>query len=171
MAGPQGRPNVTPTSALHAGLHDALPQMARMFCDPWWIIGSAAMVLAGVPGIVPQDIDVLCSRQDALRLREAWKQHVDTTYRPADETRFRSTFARFVHLPMPVEVMGGLELMTEAGWQAVRVHDDMRIDIAGIAVRLPMLEEQRRILLAFGRGKDLDKAARIPVPPEHPHVA
>ena len=59
-------------SALHAGLHDALPQIARTFRDSWWIIGSAAMALAGIPGIVPQDIDVLCSRSDALRLREAW---------------------------------------------------------------------------------------------------
>ena len=43
--------------------------------NDWWIIGSAAMTLAGVAGIVPQDIDVLCSRQDALRLREAWSDH------------------------------------------------------------------------------------------------
>jgi len=170
MAHTQGRARVTPTSALHAGLHEALPQMARTFRDPWWIIGSAAMTLAGVAGVVPQDIDVLCSRQDALRLREAWSDHVDTDYRPADETRFRSAFARFVHLPMPVEVMGGLELMTEAGWQPVRVHDDMRIDIASVAVRIPTRQEQRRILLAFGRGKDLAKAARLSVP-EHPHVA
>ena len=154
---------MTPTSALHAGLHEALPQMARTLRDPWWIIGSAAMTLAGVAGIVPQDIDVLCSRQDALRLREAWRDHVDTAYRPA-------AFTRFVHLPMPVEVMGGLELMTEAGWQPVRVHDDMRVDIAGVAVRIPTRQEQRRILLAFGRGKDLAKAARLSVP-EHPHVA
>ena len=41
---------MTSTSALHAGLHHALPQMARTFRDPWWIIGSAAMALAGVPG-------------------------------------------------------------------------------------------------------------------------
>lgn len=170
MAHTQGRASVTPTSALHAGLHEALPQMARTFRDPWWIIGSAAMTLAGVAGIMPQDIDVLRSRQDALRLREAWSDHVDTAYRPADETRFRSAFTRFVHLPMPVEVMGGLELMTEAGWQPVRVHDDMRIDIAGVAVRIPTRQEQRRILLAFGRGKDLAKAARLSVP-EHPHVA
>ena len=32
------------------------------------------------------------------------------------------------------------------------------------------LEEQRRILRAFGRDKDLAKAARI-ARPEHPHVA
>jgi len=61
--------------------------------------------------------------------------------------------------------------MTSAGWQAVRVHVDLHVDIAGCGVRVPTLEEQRRILLSFGRDKDLAKAARIPVSPEHPHVA
>ena len=73
MAGTQGRTSVSPASALHAGLHDALPQIARTFRDSWWIIGSAAMALAGIPGIMPQDIDVLCSRNDALRLRDSRK--------------------------------------------------------------------------------------------------
>ena len=132
MAGTQGRTSVSPASALHAGLHDALPQIARTVRDPWWIIGSAAMALAGIPGIVPQDIDVLCSRNDALRLREAWIDHVDAQFQPADEARFRSAFSRFTHLPMPLEVMGGLEVMTPSGWQALRVHDDLRLDIADI---------------------------------------
>lgn len=162
---------MTSTSALYAGLHDALPELMRTFRDPWWIIGSAAMVLADIPNVAPQDIDVLCSRRDALQLREAWIDHVDAAYRPADETRFRSAFARFVHLPMPVEVMGGLELMTATGWRPVQVHDDLRLDVAGHEVRVPTLDEQRRILLAFGREKDLAKAARIPVSPEYPHVA
>lgn len=171
MAGTQGRTSVSPASALHAGLHDALPQIARTFRDSWWIIGSAAMALAGIPGIVPQDIDVLCSRNDALRLREAWIDHVDAQFQPADEARFRSAFSRFTHLPMPLEVMGGLEVMTASGWQTLRVHHDLRLDIAGHAVRIPTLLDQRRILLAFGRDKDLAKAARISPSPEHPHVA
>ena len=97
---------MTSTSALHAGLHHALPQMARTFRDPWWIIGSAAMALAGVPGIVPQDIDVLCSRQDSLRLRQTWAVHVDAAYRPADETRCHSTFASFAPHPTPAAAVG-----------------------------------------------------------------
>lgn len=129
------------------------------------------MKLAGVPGIEPRDIDVLCSRSDALRLREAWSDEVDRLFLPADEARFRSTFARFTHLPMPLEVMGALEVMTAAGWQQLRVHDDLQIDIAGYAVRIPTLADQRRILMAFGRDKDLAKAARISLSPEHPHVA
>ncbi len=162
---------MTPSSALHAGLHDALPELARTFRDPWWIIGSAAMAIAGVPGIAPQDIDVLCSRSDALKLREVWSDHVDTKFQPTDEARFRSTFARFTHLPMPLEVMGGLEVMTAAGWRALRVHDDQRIDVAGHTVHIPTLADQRRILLAFGRDKDLAKATRLPLSPEQPHVA
>ena len=171
MARTQGRKPVTPTSALHAGLHDALPELARTFRDPWWIIGSAAMALAGIPDIVPQDIDVLCSRRDALRLREVWSGHIDGQLQPADEARFRSTFARFTHLPMPLEVMGGLEVMTAIGWQELNVRDDVRIDVGDHAVRIPTREDQRRILLAFGRDKDLAKAARIPAASEHPHVA
>lgn len=161
---------MSPSSALHAALHDALPELARTFRDPWWIIGSAAMALAGVPGITPQDVDVLCSRSDAMKLREAWSDHVDAMFRPADEARFRSTFSRFTHLPMPLEVMGGLEVMTASGWQALHVHEDLRIDIAGHAVRIPTLADQHRILLAFGRHKDLAKAARISQSPERPHV-
>lgn len=162
---------MTSTSALHASLHDALPELARTFRDPWWIIGSAAMVLAGASSVVPQDIDVLCSRSDALRLREAWTDHVDANFQPADEARFRSAFSRFTHLRMPLEVMGGLEVMTATGWQALRVHDDLHVDVAGNAVCIPTLADQRRILLAFGRDKDLAKAARIPLSPEHLHVA
>lgn len=162
---------MTPSSALHAGLHGALPGLARTFRDPWWIIGSAAMALAGIPGVVPQDIDVLCSRRDALALRDAWSGHADAGFRPADEARFRSAFVRFVHLPVPLEIMGGLEIMTAAGWQALQVHDDLRLDLGGHAVRIPTLAEQRRILLTFGRDKDLAKAARISPSPEPPHAA
>jgi hypothetical protein len=162
---------VTPTSALHAGLHDALPELARTFRDPWWIIGSAAMALAGVPDVAPQDIDVLCSREDALRLQAAWAPHVDPAYRPQDGSRFRSTFARFAHLPMPLEAMGALEVMTAGDWQPLRVLHDLRVDVGGYRLRVPTLAEQQRIFILFGREKDLAKAARIASFLEHSHVA
>ncbi|MBD9469234.1 hypothetical protein [Pseudoxanthomonas sp. PXM01] len=162
---------MTSTSALHAGLQHALPELARTFRDPWWIIGSAAMALAGVPDIAPHDIDVLCSREDALRLQGVWASHIDRWYRPQDEARFRSTFARFTHLPMPLEAMGGLEVMTSDGWHPLRVLDDMALEIEGHAGRVPTLAEQHRIFLLFGRTKDLAKAARIAAFLEHSHVA
>lgn len=162
---------MTETSALHAGLQDALPELARTFRDPWWIIGSAAMALAGVPGIAPQDIDVLCSRDDATRLRSAWAKQVDPAYHPQDEARFRSTFARFMHLRMPLEIMGGLEVMTPDGWRPLQVRDDAVLGLHGHAIRVPTLADQRRIFLLFGRAKDLAKAARIATFLEHGRVA
>jgi len=161
---------VSQTSALHAGLQHALPELVRTFRDPWWIIGSAAMALAGTPDIAPQDIDVLCSRDDAHRLQAAWTPHADLAYRPQDEARFRSAFARFTHLPMPLEVMGGLEVMTVEGWRPLQVLDDTSIGFGGLAIRVPTFAEQRRIFTLFGRPKDLAKAARIAVFQEDRHV-
>ena len=162
---------MTPLPALHAGLHEALPELARTFRDPWWIIGSAAMVLAGVPDTAPKDIDVLCSREDASRLRTAWAPHIDSVYLPQDGARFRSSFARFMHLPMPLEAMGGLQVMTSGGWESLQVLDDAVLDVHGHAVRVPTLAEQHRIFLLFGRAKDLAKAARIAAFLERSHVA
>lgn len=156
---------------LEAGLRDALPELARTFRDPWWIIGSAAMALMGLPDTVPQDIDVLCSREDASRLRAVWAPHVNSVYLPQDEARFRSSFARFTHLPMPLEAMGGLQVMTADGWALLQVLDDAVLDIHGHAVCVPTLAEQQRILLLFGRVKDLAKADRIASFLEHSHVA
>ena len=129
------------------------------------------MALAGAPDTSPQDIDVLCSRDDALRLQAAWLPHIDAAYRPQDEARFRSTFARFTHLPMPLEVMGGLEVMTAEGWRPLQVLDDVILEIDGHAIRVPTFAEQRRIFTLFGRPKDLAKAARIAAFPEDRHVA
>lgn len=162
---------MTESSALHAGLHIALPELARTFRDPWWIIGSAAMALIGVPEIAPQDIDVLCSRDDALRLQAAWAVHADGVYRPQDDACFRSTFARFTHLPMPLEVMGDLDVMTPEGWRPLRVLEDAAVDVGGHAIRVPTLAEQQRIFLLFGRPKDLAKAARVAAFLEDRHVA
>lgn len=161
MAGVQGRAAVIENAPLLAGLQHAMPELARTFRDPWWIIGSAAMALIGVPDAVPQDIDVLCSTEDALRLRAAWATRVDQAYRPRHDGLFRSTFARFHLSPMPLEVMGGLEVMTPQGWHPLRVLAETVLDVAGRAVRVPTLADQRRIFMLFGRPKDLAKAARI----------
>lgn len=140
------------------------PLMAEVdgrFHDPCWIIGSAAMQLAGVAGVVPNDLDLLCSERDAEALQRNWGRYQDSRYRPAEDDRFRSRFARFHHLPMPLEAMGGLQVKGPQGWQPVAVLADTSVTVAGVNARIPTLEEQLRILRLFGRGKDLAKAERI----------
>ena len=46
--------------------------------DQWWVFGSAAMALAGVPGLVPPDVDLIVSERDARQLVTAWNAHVET---------------------------------------------------------------------------------------------
>jgi hypothetical protein len=159
VAGAQGHRIVTTDQALHDTLLAARPVIAATFHDPWWIIGSAAMALSGVPGVAPDDVDVLCSQRDADALRVAWRAHVDDGHVPQDGARFRSRFARFTQLHMPLEVMGGLEVMSAEGWQPVRVAATACACIGGIEVPVPSLAEQVRILRLFGRGKDLARVA------------
>jgi len=129
--------------------------------DPWWVIGSAAAVLAGVDGFAPHDVDVLLSARDADAFVESQRDTRDTAYVPDDDARFRSRFARFRFAPMPVEVMGGLEVFRHGAWQAVEIAEGSRVACAGGGIPVPSLREQLRLFEWFGRDKDLAKAQRV----------
>lgn len=146
---------------LSATLAIAAPVMARVFRDPWWIIGSAAMRLGGIAQTEPADVDLLCSTGDAERLIAAWQENIDIAYTPHGSDRFRSCFARFRHLPMPLEVMGDLQVRVGPDWQPVRVESSQQVRCDDHAVTLPTWQEQIRILRLFGRDKDLAKADLI----------
>lgn len=122
--------------------------------DPWWVIGSAAVRLHGGDTSVA-DIDVLVSARDAERLLEAWPGEATIGGASA---QFRShPFARLDGAALPVELMADLELCTADGWQPVRPLT--RVARGGVFV--PDREELRAILRAFGREKDLARAALL----------
>ncbi|MFK3889879.1 hypothetical protein [Sphingomonas sp. NPDC079357] len=135
----------------------ALAQVAtalRPARDPWWVIGSAAVRLHGAETSVA-DIDVLVSARDAARLLGAWPGAVTIG---AASNRFRSSpFARLNGAALPVEVMADLELCTDGVWR--RVSPATRVAVAGVFV--PARDELAAILRAFGRGKDLVRAALL----------
>jgi hypothetical protein len=135
----------------------SVPQLHAHCRDEWAVIGSAAAALAGVD-VQAADLDLLTSVADAQRLIALWPSRLDVSYVPAGADRFRSCFARFQFPGMPLEVMGGLELHDERGWQAVRVQDVVHVNVAGIDVPIPARDEQIRILESFGRPKDLARA-------------
>lgn len=143
-------------AATLAGLRPALQAMR----DPWWIIGSAGLALLGAFDERPQDIDLLASAHDAEALTDAWRGHVQADRHPADGVQFRSVYARFAHLPLPVEVMGGLEVHRNGAWETLAVRESEGVVVDGFEVRVPVLAEQIRILRLFGRDKDLVKAAQ-----------
>lgn len=147
-----------------------VPRIAACFRDPWWIIGSTAAHLAGAPEIVPHDVDVLASVRDVDAFVARHGEALDRSTVPADGARFRSRFARFTFAPLPVELMGALEVDAGDGWQAVHVAATRWLDCGGYAVPVPSRAEQLRLFELFGRDKDLAKA-RLLRPDATPSIA
>jgi hypothetical protein len=151
---------VDPLTAWHEALAAAIPDLHRHCRDPWTLIGSAAARLAGAE-VAVADLDVLTSVRDAETLIGHWRARRDEAWTPPSAERFRSRFARFLFPGLPVEVMGGLELCGERGWEPVRIGEVVTVDVAGLAVTIPAVAEQIRVLERFGRPKDLQRAALL----------
>lgn len=151
---------VDTTEALREALVAAVPDLHRHCRDPWTLIGSAAARLAGGE-VVVADLDVLTSVRDAQTLIGHWHMRRDEAYVPPSEERFRSRFARFLFPGLPVEIMGGLEFRGEHGWEPVRIDGLVTLDVAGLAVSVPVVTEQIRVLESFGRPKDLQRATLL----------
>lgn len=137
------------------------PSFAESFRDPWWLIGSTAMLLAGVDDVQPHDIDVLASERDADAFIARHGDLLERDHRPAGDERFHSCFARFRFAPLPVEVMGGLQVRRGNAWMPVRIEATRMVDCAGTMLPIPAPDEQLRLFEWFGRDKDIDKARRL----------
>lgn len=158
---PQAAISVSATdTALHAVLAMAVPELARHCADRWVVIGSAAARLAGAV-VTVADVDVLTSARDADAMIDHWQARRDGSHALVDSHRFRSRFARFDFPGLPLELMGGLELCGDSGWAPVRIDAIVMLDVAGVAVPVPAVSEQIRVLESFGRPKDLQRAAKL----------
>jgi hypothetical protein len=146
--------------ALFVALAELVPELHVHCAEPWCLIGSAAARMLGAEVDVA-DVDVLVSRADADTLMALWADRRETAHAPADDDRFRSHFARFRFPGLPVEVMGGLELHADQGWQPVSPGRLVLAGLQGLAVPVPSLDDQIRILESFGRDKDLRHAAAL----------
>ncbi|RDI99718.1 hypothetical protein DVT68_02430 [Dyella solisilvae] len=143
--------------ALYATLAEIVPELHVHCVEPWCLIGSAAALLAGAD-VGVADVDVLVSRNDAEQLMTLWAERREHTHEPVSAERFRSHFARFRFPGLPVEVMGELELNQGDGWKPVKAGKLTLVGLNGLAVPVPSLEDQIRILESFGREKDLLRA-------------
>jgi hypothetical protein len=148
------------TPALYATLAEIVPELHVHCIEPWCLIGSAAALLVGA-NVNVSDVDVLLSRDDVERLMVLWASQREHDYEPAGAERFRSHFARFRFPGMPVEVMGGLELNQGDGWKPVQAGRLTLVGLNGLAVPVPSVDDQIRILESFGREKDHQRAALL----------
>lgn len=143
--------------ALFVALTELVAELHVHCAEPWCLIGSAAALLLGAE-VGVADVDVLVSRADADTLIALWADRLDSAHVPADGERFRSHYARFRFPSLPVEVMGDLELDAGEGWRPVSPGRLVLVGLHGLAVPVPALDEQIRLLESFGRDKDRVRA-------------
>jgi hypothetical protein len=128
--------------------------------EPWWIIGSTAMVLAGIKSIVPDDIDVVGS--SALLADMMTRAGA-----VAPETKSHAQFRSLPYGRIPViggteiEVMGDLEVCISGQWQRLTLKSRCEVKVGGVCLYVPTLEEQMSVFRLFGRPKDISKAEQI----------
>jgi hypothetical protein len=129
--------------------------------DDYCFIGSAALLMAGVEIDSFADIDILTSSRDADRLKTLWNDKLDSNHRFKDNSFFRSNFARFDFEDISIEVMGDLEIFINSQWEKLEINQCQDVKIGNQFFKIPTLEEQKRILLTFGRTKDIKRVEMI----------
>ncbi len=124
----------------------------------WWIIGSAALQLSGIP-VEPKDIDVFAA-SDVI---EAARAVLGVPVMPPGSDRFRSS-PYFQFQPgegLSIDFMGGLEVFSKNAWTSLRIESRIAVTVGNATLFVPTLDEQARILRLFDRPKDLARAALI----------
>jgi hypothetical protein len=126
--------------------------------DDYFVIGSCAMILSGIPIDKTSDLDLFVSYEDAEHLKLVWANRRRENFAPSDMHLFRSNFGRFDFGELDVEVMGGLEVFGNNKWNALRIEKHIEVCLEKQKIKIPTIEEQKRILYFFGRQKDIVKA-------------
>lgn len=130
-------------------LHEIAPE--------FYIIGASAMILSDIEIGETSDIDILTTEANSTKLQHLLNKYIEVTPKTKDDDLFRSNFARF-NLPLiDIEVMGNLQIRKNNIWQSVYVHEYNEIFINSLPIRIPTINEQKRILSLFGREKDLKR--------------
>lgn len=122
--------------------------------DDFFVIGGAALLLLGVPIGKTHDLDILTSIENVKYLKSAWKQHFISEPILKEDDKFSSYFCQFTFPEILIEVQGGLKVKVKGEWIDVIVEDYEEIELNGITIKTPTLQEMIRILTLFDREKD-----------------
>lgn len=121
--------------------------------DPGWtVFGSAALCLCGVPGIHVHDIDILMSRQGALRAEKFLSTYLLETD-DGEGSHFRSHRSIYKVKGWEIDISGALECRQGDKWTPVGVQ---RVEVRQ-RVRYASLLDCMQLLKLFGRPKDLQR--------------
>lgn len=125
----------------------------------WWIIGSAAMAVAGMD-MDPVDVDIFAA--SAALAPVLYALGIEALP-PQGSDLFRSFPFAWLKIPgaLTIEFMGSLEICREGRWRPLSIATRQPVAIGNAELFIPRLREQAEILRLFGRDKDLNRAAQI----------
>jgi len=127
--------------------------------EPWWLIGSAAMVLHGVALPAIDDIDILTTPAGARALAAQWGVEPTT---PGPSEKFDSeVFFQRSDTPLAVEVMAGFRVKAAGGWIEVLPKTREALAWPGGPWFAPSRAELLDILALFGRAQDRERAVLL----------
>ena len=141
-------------------LEEAIPGLA-MLEDNFFVIGASAIILSGIEIGNTSDIDILTSARDAEKLKKVWKDKIEANPLMKESDLFKSDFSRYNFTEMDVEIQGDLVIYKENRWMEVNVHKYTSVEINNLPIKIPTIEDQMRILLLFGREKDMKRLELI----------
>ncbi len=117
---------------------------------PYRIVGGVALVLHGVP-IRTTDIDVETDQAGAYSVQELFPDRVVLPVDWRESESYRSHFGRLDFGGVQVEIMGQIERRDGSKWVNTAVCTTATIDLDGVPVRVPWLEEE--VLANIRRGR------------------
>ena len=143
---------------LHKTL-DALIDVARDACDPWWIIGGAATALITNEFEDVHDVDILLTPADALQVIGRLNLRDATD---GGTSKFRSkVYATWTSPPLPIDFLGGFQVHVDGEWKSVSPMTREALTTPFGAVYIPALKEHIEITRHFGRSRDLERVQRL----------
>jgi len=140
---------------IFSALKESYPTLKQLK-DDFYIIGASALILSGIEIENTSDIDILVTERDAVWLRKEW-ENKSINFIPSNSVLFRSNYSRYEFPDMDIEIIGSLKVNKEGIWKPLVIKDFIIFETDEFQVKIPTIEEQVRILILFGRKKDLDR--------------
>ena len=122
----------------------------------WTVFGGAAMVLHGHHETKVTDIDIIVTNSAASLLQErfSWRNYADNR-----SPRFRSDYLLRPDFGLiPVEIMGGFRILSEAGWTIVKPGETVKIPVGLQVAHVLSKPRLAEIFRLCGRQKDFIRA-------------
>ena len=119
------------------------------------VVGGTGLALRGLP-VPVNDIDLEMAPEDTYRFEALFAENLVESVALCENAQYRSHFGRFDFDGIKVEVMGGLQFRKDGRWKPSFLLTEDTVDLDGVTVRVPELEETALAYLRRGR---LDRAA------------